>query len=449
MKQYETFVFESCAFEEERDIIELHYSLDGEVSFTETIKFPKQEYQKVDPELMERAVFALHIIGGISYFKTCCPKKIIIKSGKLTERQAKFWNSVYENGLGEFFYKNNIDFTDLIDFPVSTEEEPEYIETSIDPRKILVPIGGGKDSMVTIELLREAEVDPLLVRMGTHPLIDNMVEITGLPHLTIERKLSEKLFTLNEEGALNGHIPITAYLSFLNVICALRTGSGFIAMSNEQSANEGNVLFHGKEINHQWSKSLEFERAFQEYVRSFITPDIIYFSMLRPLSELHIAKLFSEHEQYFSAVTSCNANWSIRNSTEKKWCGVCPKCAFVFVILAAFLPQKTVTEMFGGNLLNMKEKLPLYKKLLGIEGHKPFECVGTPEETKAALLLINQKDEFKRSATMKMFIEEVLPTIEDPEELIEEALSPNLDHSVPPEFATLLPRPHAHSRASS
>lgn len=67
----------------------------------------------------EAALFALHLAGGTSYYKTCCPKEIEVQSGKLNADQAAFWNTVYERGLGEFFYQNQIDFRKLIQFPIT------------------------------------------------------------------------------------------------------------------------------------------------------------------------------------------------------------------------------------------------------------------------------------------------------------------------------------------
>ena len=432
MKKFSTFIFDSYEWKPETGTVKLHYSLDDEIKFTETLTLP-EPVQSIagQEEELDRALFALHLIGGISYYKTCLPKTIEIRSGKLSPKQAEFWNSVYENGLGEFFYKNDIDFEGLIRFP---SEQIEEIPTTRNPQlpsaplgtgstrnsRILIPLGGGKDSIVTTELLR-GTADLTLFRMGHHPLIDQLAKTAGLPLLTINRALSPELFKLNEQGALNGHVPITAYLSCVTILIALLYDFNAVAMSNEKSANFGNVEFKGKQINHQWSKSAEFEKAFQEYVHNFITPRVDYKSHLRSMTELQIAEQFVQYPQYFTCTTSCNTNWKILGKkgsgsgaamnpspqASGSWCCKCPKCAFVFALYAAFLPEKTLREIFGRNLFQDDWLVPLYRELLGLQGIKPFECVGTTEETKEAFRLAQKKGEMNDTVMMKMFTKDV------------------------------------------
>lgn len=244
--------------------------------------------------------------------------------------------------------------------------------------------------------------------------------------MTINRALSPELFKLNEQGALNGHVPITAYLSCVTILIALLYDFDAVAMSNEKSANFGNVEFHGREINHQWSKSEEFERAFQNFVRSFITQRIVYFSKLRNLTELQVAEIFTKYPQYFSCTTSCNKNWKILSKNPPStsptretgrrgggvggggfWCGKCPKCAFVFALYAAYLPKETLIHIFGRNLFHDDWLVPLYQELLGRQGLKPFECVGTPEETAEAFTLAHKRGDLDDTVMMKVFFRKI------------------------------------------
>ncbi len=437
MKQHDRFIFESFGFDEETRQISLSYSLDGEIPFTETITLPKGVISEdVDAEAFERALFNLHLIGGISYFKTCLPKTIEIHSGDLTKEQAAFWTKVYEDGLGEFFYRNELDPNDRIHFPVSTEEVPA-IERSPDAvtRKPLVPIGGGKDSIVTIELLKDAGYSQTLLRVGEHPIINEMADAADIHLLNVKRALSPELFRLNEEGALNGHVPISAYISFLAVAIAVLGGYSDVIFSNERSANEGNVEYKGKTINHQWSKSLEFERMLQEYLANYVTKDVGYFSLLRRYSELKIVELFTEYPKYLELFTSCNRNWHLVAKKEMPtlWCGECPKCAFAFVMLAAYLPKEQLVPLFGKNLFEDEKLIPLYKELLGLEGFKPFECVGTPEEVKAAFLLIQKRGDFDGTPVMKLFTEKKAQA------MLNEAMEPSDDHAIPKKYLSLVP----------
>ncbi len=448
MKEYSTFIFDSYDWDPGEGVIRLRYSLDDEVRFTETLTLPSSDAWprpvSYRPEEMARALFALHLIGGISYFKTCLPKTIEIRSGGLTPDEAAFWTQVYEHGLGEFFFQNDIDFRGLIQFPSIAKKVVAAVSDeardSWKGMRVLIPIGGGKDSLVTTELLRAQRQSCTLFRMGQHPLIDVTAETAHLPLLSIKRALSPELFALNADGALNGHVPITAYLSCVTVVMALVYGFDAVAMSNERSADEGNVAFKGMEINHQWSKSLAFERAFQEYLEKSVTRKVSYFSLLRPLSELTIAKLFVQHRQYLRLFTSCNKNWKlVGEKPDKRWCGTCPKCAFSYALLAAFLPRKDLAAVFGGDFFNAPELQTLYAELLGLEGHKPFECVGTPEETAAAFLLAHRQGDYEDTAAMKLFVEKILPGIADGDALIAKVLAPSADHAIPKAFLPALP----------
>lgn len=437
MKTYERFIFESFGFDEETRQISLVYSLDGVIPFTETITLPKGVISEdVDAEAFERALFNLHLIGGISYFKTCLPATIEIHSGALTKEQAAFWTKVYEDGLGEFFYRNELDPNDRIHFPATAEEAPEIVRSpDAVTRKPLIPIGGGKDSIVTIELLKDAGYPQTLLRVGEHPIINEMADVADIHLLNVKRALSPELFRLNEEGALNGHVPISAYISFLAVAIAVLGGYSDVIFSNERSANEGNVEYKGKTINHQWSKSLEFERMLQEYLASYVTKDVGYFSLLRRYSELRIVEQFMDYPQYLELFTSCNRNWHLVAKKEMPtlWCGECPKCAFAFALLAGYMPKEKIVPLFGKNLFEDEKLVPLYKELLGLEGFKPFECVGTPEEVKAAFLFIQKRGEFEGTPIMKLFTEKKAQA------MLDEAMESSDDHAIPKEFLTLVP----------
>ncbi len=465
MQQYQRFTFDTFSFNDQTGEVALRYGLDDELQFNERLFLPLPTQLKTQDSRLKTALAALHLIGGISYYKTCLPKTLEVRSQSLTADQAKFWNTIYENGLGEFFYRNQIDFRGLINFPISqpiaseTVQSKRGIEKRTNERtkkRVLVPIGGGKDSMVTIELLRAAGHDITLLRMEPHPVIDALAKEAGLPMLTIRRSLDPLLFRLNADGALNGHVPITAYLSFAAIAVALLHDFDAVVMSNERSANIGNIDYLGKTINHQWSKGLECERMMQTYLKQNIDESIEYFSLLRPLSELHITRMFTGFPQYLPLATSCNANWKIlkqttgnsssissqsssssHSSLSSRWCGHCPKCAFVFAMLAAFVPKKELESVFGANLFDDASLLPLYRELLGIDGFKPFECVGTPEETLAAFVLAHERGEYTESASMKMALEEaILPT--DVHAMIAEQFTPSTDHAIPPTFQSIL-----------
>ncbi len=427
MPTYDRFIFESYELELENRRIILHYSLDNAIHFEEIISLPADLLLLASHPDLPAALFALHLAGGVSYFKTYCPKTIEVKSGALSPEQAKFWNTLYTHGLGEFFYRNRIDFHGLINFP-ATAPEPAVkpLQTKSTAQHLLVPFGGGKDSLVTVELLRKTGLNQTLFRLRGHRLITELAQTAELPLIELDRTLDPELFKLNEAGAYNGHVPITAYISFLSIVVNLLAGFDGVAFSSERSSSYGNVDYLGMEVNHQWSKSQGAEDLMRSYISRFITGDIAYLNLVRPLSELHIAKLFAKYPKYFPLATSCNRNWLLAATDEHAgvWCGICPKCAFTFALLAAWLPEATVTKIFGHNLFEDRSLRPLYRELWGVEGFKPFECVGTPEETQAAFYLARTKPGFKDTALMNDFTQAVLPNVKDPQQLVKDLLTP-------------------------
>ncbi|MFH0769972.1 MAG: hypothetical protein V1926_01195 [Candidatus Peregrinibacteria bacterium] len=460
MQQYSSFIFDSYHFDEAEGKIELRYTLDDDLKFTETIDLPLAiEYQRIPMDILDRALFALHIIGGVSYFKTCCPRNIVVRSGVLRPAEAAFWNVVYGNGLAQFFLENSMDGRDLVHFPFAGQAAADTINRPKESGKILVPIGGGKDSIVTAELLRNSKKDVTLLRMGTHPLIDALVSEMRLPIITVERRISPLLLQLNREGALNGHVPITAYVSAMSVLIALLYGFEDVVMSDERSADEGNTGQNGRVVNHQWSKSFQFETLFSAFVHDTIAPDIRMFSLLRPYSDLGIAQRFASMPQYFPLVTSCNRNWRVSRPPSSigegasgegnRWCAECPKCAFTFAMFAAFLPEATLETIFGENLFADVTLTLLYRQLLGLEGMKPFECVGTPEETKAAFLLAHERGDLDDTPVMQMFLRDVLPQIKDPKTIIASALSLSQTHAIPKDYLPLIAEPRPGTAASA
>lgn len=390
MNQVSTFIFDSYEFDALNARIYLRYAFDDGMEFEEVLTLPDTAFTNTDPELLNRALLGLHLIAGISYYKATCPKQIKILSGELTPDQATFWNKLYTQGLGEFFYKNDLDFRDLIHFPSTPNEFPFLIKTKNLKLKTLLPFGGGKDSYVSLKMLEEKGQEFTPFVLGEHPQILNFLEKIHQKPLLIKRHIDPKLFELNKAGALNGHIPISATIAFLTIVVAALYDFDEIVLSNEKSANQGNTTLHGIDINHQYSKSLEFEQDFSNYVRDFITPDIKYYSLLRPYTELEIAEKFSKYPEALSLFTSCNRNFRVNGPRPNTlWCSDCPKCAFVFLMLAPFVSRPKLIEIFGKDLLNDPALKSTYAELRGEQGIKPFECVGTPEEVKEAFALLS------------------------------------------------------------
>ncbi len=401
------FIFKGYASDTQKGEIFFYFTLqsrDESVDFTEKISFPPIN-NKIPRDLLKSLLDNLMLILGISYWKTYCPKIIELKRISLTKDQARFWNTVYTKGLGEFFYKNNIDSRGLINFPSDENAKSSPVSFPRQDRSLLL-LGGGKDSIVSGELLREQKKPFETLVIGESAIQNEVSKIMGKPPITIYRRLDNKLFELNKKGAYNGHIPISVVYAFFGLMAAIFYDYKNVIVSNEKSANYGNVKYLGQMINHQWSKSEEFEKLFKTYTTSFITPNINYSSFLRSFTETEIVQIFSKHKKYFMAFSSCNTNFKIKSEGEKnkKWCGKCAKCLFVFSQLSAFVSKDELLEIFAKNLFNDKTLLSLFKELLGIKEFKPFECVGTPDEMKIALDKTYKKGDLNKTTLMEFFI---------------------------------------------
>ena len=402
-KEY-PFIFESYFVLPNKKEINFNYKY-KDLYFTEKIILPDEIPSNAENKLINKVLESLHLILGISYFKMYCPKKIIIPY-QLSKAQADFLNLVYTKGLGEFFYKNKIDFRNLINFP--------YVDMpAIQPRRLdeakknrsLVGIGGGKDSIVAIELLKKENkpVTGLILETGNVHIQKEVTGTAGIEFILIKRVLDNKLFELKD--IYNGHVPFSAIFSFIALLVSVIYDYSSIITANEKSSNFGNVNYLGTEINHQWSKSEEFENLFKDYVKKFVTPNVDFFSILRPYSEMEIAKLFSSHKKYFPVFSSCNRNFKIKkNVNQKRWCGECPKCTFVFIMLAANLSRAEVVKIFDKNLLDDPQLIPLYQDLIGKGKMKPFDCVGTFEESTEAFGIIKRSGEFDDDIVMKEIV---------------------------------------------
>jgi len=457
MQRAKKFIFVSQSVDRAESRAVFSYATELEsgerIEFSEslTFPFPAEAWDRIDPFTLDAALRSLHLVLGLSYWKAHCAPEMVLDGFSFTLEQAEFWNRVYTDGMGEFYFKNKIDFRGLVNFPSSadvslrggsltTDEAISVEPTEIaalpsvarnDTRKkCLVPLGGGKDSLVTVEMLREQGIDLDLFTLGTSLIQQRTAEVVGKSPLVVQRVLDSRLLELNKTGEVyNGHVPITSVYVFTGVLSALLGGYGYVVFSNERSASEGNLEYLGQDINHQWSKSLEAEELFAAYVHEFITSDVTPFSLLRPLSEYAIVERFTHYPKYLPVFSSCNRNFVVgsiqpRSDRGAYWCGGCPKCAFVFSMLAAFLPKQEVVGIFGKDLFADANLLQLFKDLLGRGTCKPFECVGTADEMAVALNRAQFLGEYKDEPIMEYFASEVLPGVKDIDRLEHKLLTP-------------------------
>lgn len=371
-------------------------------SFTPSITIPCQNADF--DATTERLVFLVGMAELMSYWKLSCSPRIEVAAGPLSSQEIVFWEHLFRNGMGEFFYLNQI--PPSIAFSIVPDT---YAETpTFDPGdaqvtrndSFLILVGGGKDSIVTLELLKQFSEsrDLKLASFALNPIPASLGAVKAAKYpapLVASRRLDPQLLELNSQGYLNGHTPFSALLALVSTLVAHLNGFTHVLASNESSASEGNVTYHGVDINHQYSKSLTFEGLFRDYIRS-MQIGVEYSSFLRPINELQICALFSTFEHQHSIFRSCNREQTLRarqqNSAPAElagkiggWCAECPKCVFTYICLSCFLPQESLEKIFGINPCTTPGFIATARALAGFTAHKPFECVGTFEEVRACL----------------------------------------------------------------
>jgi UDP-N-acetyl-alpha-D-muramoyl-L-alanyl-L-glutamate epimerase len=474
------FRFVRCEFDAQTGIARLVYAFDDGPELTETVTVPGAPFfggeaalEPARAEAVERALRLLHLVAGVSYYKAAVPPEIRIDGYTIDAETAALLEMVYTNGLGEFAYRNGLNLHDRIRFPGNDPlprlrgrgqgdegrgefadgpltptlapagggegEQPASTSKGQQPASVivlrehaLVAIGGGKDSLVSIEALRAAGIDQTVVWIGGSQLIKACAERTGLPTLNIGRQLAPELFDYNRLGAWNGHIPVTAVNSAILVLAGLLHGVDQVVFSNERSASYGSLIPGTGEVNHQWSKGWTFEQAFGDYVQRHIASDLKYYSLLRPMSELAVARQFAKSDRYDAHFSSCNRNFHILGERPaSRWCGVCPKCHFVFLALAPFMPKPRLVSIFGRNLLDDPAQIPGYDALLEFQDHKPFECVGEGRESRAAMAALAERPEWREDEIVARFVREIRPQLHAEERRVDSLLSLDEEHRIP------------------
>jgi UDP-N-acetyl-alpha-D-muramoyl-L-alanyl-L-glutamate epimerase len=414
--------------------VELQYALDGDLRFTERVKLPVAE--PLSGEQAEKAqglLALLHWTAGVSYFKAALPSAIECESEAPGPAAAALLEALYSEGLGELAYRNGLKELPRPGFPraegsgaVAPAGPP-----GAEPSRVLVPVGGGKDSAVALEIVRRSGAETALFSIGDAPPILRTAAVAGLPHLIARRRIDPLLFELNAAGAINGHVPVTAIVTCVALLTAQLNGFDTVAMANERSASAGNLRWDGIDVNHQFSKGLAAERLLSAAVAEQ-DATVRQLSVLRPASELGISRAFAGLESYHGAFTSCNAIFRIDPALRaSSWCRDCPKCRFVFLAMAPFSTPGHLKEIFGADLLDDETQLEGFALLAASGGHKPFECVGEEQESVAAMRLLAEDERWREHAVVRRLTAEVLPSHPLPEGDPATVLALSEDHDVP------------------
>jgi hypothetical protein len=437
---YESFRFLGRRLADD-GVVTLDYALDESLHFSERIELPVSA--PLSAEQRERAqglLALLHWVGGVSYFKAALPPRISCESGTPGPAAAALLEALYSEGLGELAYENRLDSLPRPSFPRAPAAHAPApgahapAAFPVRPQRLLVPVGGGKDSAVAIEIVRRSGAELALFSIGEAPPIVRTAAAAGLPHLIARRRLDPLLFELNRSGAINGHIPITAIVTCVALLSGALAGFDAVVMANERSASAANLHWDGVEINHQFSKSLAAERLLSAAVAETGAP-VCQFSILRPASELAIARAFARLERYHGAFTSCNASFRLDPALRaSSWCRDCPKCRFVFLALAPFSSPAQLRAIFGADLLADESQYEGFALLAASGGHKPFECVGEEQESVAAMRLLDADERWREHPVVRRLAAEVLAAVPADFGRPEQVLALSGDHDVPAEL---------------
>jgi hypothetical protein len=380
-------------------------------TFTDKLIFENvapESWAKIPKDVLEPTLQALLLMLGINYWCVFPTKNILIKDFTLTKEQADFWNSLYLNGLGEFFYDMKMDFHDLISFPYDVSKvAPRSAHIDLPERALLLN-GAGKDSILSSEILKSSGTAFDFFAFAPTPAHKTIGRLVGAKTIQVRRHRDSSINLFMSFLRVSSAYPSVSTFTFVATLLSELLGYNNIVFSNEKSADFGNFNYRGLEVNHQWCKSSEAEKMTNDYIQKYITPDITTSSLLRKYSEIEIVRLFAKYPQYLDQVTSCNNYFWLPRPVQyfmrhSYWCGRCPKCVFLFACFSAFLPKEKVVHMFGANLYENKKLLPLFKSILGIEGFKPLDCVGEPEEMVLAMHYAAKSGEYAKTPAIEMF----------------------------------------------
>ncbi len=391
--KYKAFIYDQYDILDKGDVWEIKYYFEIQdlAKFNPTLTIYKKDIlnKRLNQDFINDLVFHIGLVEMISYWKSAMPYEVIIKCGYLDEEQISWFKKLYYYGLGEFLYQNNIDISEKDFMHITCEGIKKSYQVDFQGNGNIIPIGGGKDSIVTLNLLKDYLGQSSAYIINPKEVHLECAKIAGLTDATVivKRTIDERLIALNKEGYLNGHTPFSSLVSFTSLLVAYLNNKKYIVLSNESSANESNV--EGSKVNHQYSKSYEYENDFNNYVNKYFNVDIHYFSLLRPLSELQIASLFAKYKEYHQVFKSCNVG---SKSLPWKWCCNCAKCLFVYIILSPFLSQEELINIFGEDLFTKENLLDIFLELTGNSDHKPFECVGTYEEVNYSISRVIEKN---------------------------------------------------------
>ncbi|MBP9738143.1 hypothetical protein KBD20_00470 [Candidatus Saccharibacteria bacterium] len=391
-----SFQFKNYSFDEALKQANFEYVNNG-IEFKESITFSRV-VEGFNSEVLEKALFLAFILIGTSYYKTFPTQQVELLVGEIDEWQAEFFSSVYQDGLSQFASENKIARSDLAHFVASSTDSRAIDYTATDQSPLVLQ-SGGKDSLLLAMLLgqKPTTFDAWYLSSGnSYPQVLNTI---GSSLITAMRCIDrEKLTSARDQGALDGHVPVTYIVQAIALVQAVLLGKDTVLLAIGHEGEESYAHIGDLPVRHQWSKIWESEKQFVTYVQKYVSPSVKVGSPLRQYSELKVAELFVKNcwTAYSGSFSSCNVgNYKQgQDNSTLGWCGNCPKCANSFILFAPFVASDDLKRVFNGENLLVKSTLQdTFKGLLGIDGvEKPFECIGEEAELRLAYHIAHSKD---------------------------------------------------------
>lgn len=333
------------------------------------------------------------------------PKKILINL-PFTSAQILFWKEIYEKVVIEKIFIENL-APSILDIPwtIYSKEENTIFQSNNQTNKVILCVSGGKESLASLKVLKSTmklslfflKPNQNVFRKKAYTILNKTFPTTTSlsNEEEIKKELKERYQQRQYTGFNIGHL-IFQNLLFSDVF-------QYVFIGNEYSANFGNTIYRGHEVNHQYIKSYALAKKINTYIHTYITPDFTYLSPFFELYEYKIMELFFKNDTYLELWTSCN-----RVTNKKNFCSQCFKCAFIYIIALVYKDKSFLGHYFSSDLL---QNLFLTLPLMNFKTIKPLDCIGEKKEIWVALDEIHKQKKDTTSPTMQYFLTYVYPFI--------------------------------------
>ncbi|SNR95901.1 hypothetical protein SAMN06893096_10160 [Geodermatophilus pulveris] len=406
--------------------------------FTERLTLDPALLAGADPARLDAALDLVHLVMGTSYYKLRAPGRVVVQR-PVSKAQAAVAEAAYTHGLGEFAAVNRLPVPHEVAFDVELRDELPAAG-GVGDGGALLPVGGGKDSALALVVVTPATA----LAVNPTDAQRDVARAAGVPLIGVRRRLDPLLGERTRAGGLNGHVPITAINSAISTLVAVLGGFDPVVFANERSADEETLTINGARVNHQYSKSHEFERVFAAAAAEV---GVGYFSLTRQLSELATVAAVAALPGLRGEILSCNRSYTqahMGGEATQRWCLRCDKCLFTFLCFAVFLTPDEAVGMFGGDPLADPALADGFRRLWATE--KPFDCVGERAESAAAMAHLAGSAAWGGHAVVRALGAEAASNARVTGATVEGFLAPRGEHSVPDRYLAALQRVLAEAR---